>query len=40
MAANNIGGGYRMGPVFGGMFLSGARVARLIMEDLADGSAG
>ena len=34
MAANNISGGYRMGPVFGGMFLSGKKVARLILDDL------
>ncbi len=34
MAANNASGGFRMGPVFGGMFLSGKKVADLIMEDL------
>ncbi|MCP3964849.1 MAG: thiazole biosynthesis protein [Lentisphaerae bacterium] len=30
MAANNVGGGYRMGPIFGGMLLSGRKVAGLI----------
>ena len=34
MAANNVSGGFRMGPIFGGMFLSGKKVADLIMEDL------
>jgi sulfide-dependent adenosine diphosphate thiazole synthase len=34
MAANNISGGYRMGPVFGGMFLSGQKVARLILNEI------
>jgi thiamine thiazole synthase len=27
-------GGYRMGPVFGGMLLSGEKVARLLLERL------
>ena len=27
-------GGLRMGPVFGGMFLSGKKAARLILEDI------
>ena len=34
MSANNAGGGYRMGPIFGGMLLSGEKVAQLIIEDL------
>jgi thiamine thiazole synthase len=34
MAANNISGGFRMGPIFGGMFKSGRKVARLILEGL------
>lgn len=36
MAANNACGGARMGPIFGGMLLSGRKVARLIREDLRD----
>lgn len=36
MAANNVGGGYRMGPVFGGMLKSGRKAAALILEDLDD----
>jgi thiamine thiazole synthase len=35
MAANNVQGGFRMGPIFGGMFKSGRKVARLVLEDLA-----
>jgi thiamine thiazole synthase len=31
MAANAVGGGHRMGPIFGGMLLSGRKVAQLIM---------
>ena len=31
MAANNIMGGYRMGPIFGGMLKSGKKVADLII---------
>jgi thiamine thiazole synthase len=38
MAANNTSGGFRMGPIFGGMFLSGVKAARLIGDDLAAGS--
>ena len=34
MSANNVSGGYRMGPVFGGMLLSGHKVAGLIAERL------
>ena len=34
MAANNVMGGARMGPIFGGMLLSGAKVADLILEEL------
>lgn len=32
MAANAVVGGYRMGPVFGGMLLSGQKVAQLILN--------
>lgn len=34
MAANGVHGSFRMGPIFGGMLLSGRKVARLIVEDL------
>jgi len=34
MAANNAFGGPRMGPIFGGMLLSGKKVADLIVEKL------
>ena len=34
MSANNVMGGYRMGPIFGGMLLSGRKAARLILESL------
>lgn len=34
MAANNVSGGFRMGPIFGGMLKSGRKVANLIMDDL------
>lgn len=36
MSANNCMGGYRMGPVFGGMLLSGRKVAQLVcsQEDI------
>ncbi|MGP3703343.1 MAG: sulfide-dependent adenosine diphosphate thiazole synthase [Candidatus Bathyarchaeota archaeon] len=34
MAATAVYGEYRMGPIFGGMFLSGKRVAELILEKL------
>ncbi len=35
MAANAVFGSPRMGPIFGGMFLSGQRAAELILERLA-----
>ncbi len=35
MAANGVFGGHRMGPVFGGMFLSGKKAAELIREKLS-----
>jgi thiamine thiazole synthase len=34
MAANATFGSYRMGPIFGGMLLSGEKVAKLIIEEL------
>ncbi len=34
MAANGVSGSFRMGPIFGGMLLSGEKVARLIDEKL------
>jgi len=34
MAANNVFGGPRMGPIFGGMFLSGEKVAKILMGRL------
>ncbi|MCR5183719.1 MAG: sulfide-dependent adenosine diphosphate thiazole synthase [Opitutales bacterium] len=34
MCANNIMGGYRMGPIFGGMLLSGEKVAKLVIQKL------
>lgn len=36
MAANNVSGGFRMGPIFGGMLKSGRKVAGLILEDLGN----
>ena len=38
MAANNIAGGYRMGPVFGGMLRSGEKAAQLILAELRESS--
>ena len=34
MAANGVHGAFRMGPIFGGMLLSGRKVAARILEDL------
>jgi len=34
MASNGVSGGFRMGPIFGGMLLSGKKVAGLIIQDL------
>jgi len=34
MAANNVSGGFRMGPIFGGMLKSGKKIAQIILEDL------
>jgi len=34
MAANSAFGGPRMGPIFGGMLLSGEKAARLVLENL------
>ena len=34
MASNGVSGGFRMGPIFGGMLLSGKKVADLIATDL------
>ena len=34
MSANNVMGGYRMGPIFGGMMLSGRKAAGLIRQRL------
>ncbi|HQL10362.1 MAG TPA: ribose 1,5-bisphosphate isomerase, partial [Lentisphaeria bacterium] len=34
MSANNTAGGYRMGPIFGGMLLSGQKVGRMIVDKL------
>lgn len=34
MSANNVMGGYRMGPIFGGMLMSGQKVAKQILESL------
>ena len=35
MASNAVFGGYRMGPIFGGMFLSGRKVALELIEKLS-----
>lgn len=34
MSANNVSGGYRMGPIFGGMLLSGRKAADLIIKKI------
>lgn len=34
MAANGVSGSFRMGPIFGGMLLSGQKVAKLIGESI------
>ena len=34
MSANNTGGGYRMGPIFGGMLMSGKKAASLVEKFL------
>jgi thiamine thiazole synthase len=36
MAANNVQGGFRMGPIFGGMLKSGRKVAKIVAEDLSN----
>ncbi|MGQ4874860.1 MAG: sulfide-dependent adenosine diphosphate thiazole synthase, partial [Promethearchaeia archaeon] len=36
MAANACSGGQRMGPIFGGMLLSGRKCANLIIEKLRE----
>jgi thiamine thiazole synthase len=35
MASNGVSGGFRMGPIFGGMLLSGKKVADLIANNLS-----
>jgi thiamine thiazole synthase len=40
MAVNATMGGYRMGPIFGGMLLSGEKVARLLLDRLGHGKCG
>jgi thiamine thiazole synthase len=37
MAVNATMGGYRMGPIFGGMLLSGEKVARILLDRLGHG---
>lgn len=34
MAANNVQGGFRMGPIFGGMLKSGRKIAEIVAADL------
>jgi sulfide-dependent adenosine diphosphate thiazole synthase len=38
MASNNVFGGPRMGPIFGGMLLSGKKIAELIFREANGGS--
>ena len=38
MAANSVAGLPRMGPIFGGMFLSGVKAAKLVLEKLNGGA--
>ncbi len=38
MSSNNVVGGYRMGPIFGGMLKSGKKVANLIIDKLKGNS--
>jgi thiamine thiazole synthase len=40
MAANNVHGQNRMGPIFGGMLLSGLKVANQIDDELKEGNNG
>jgi thiamine thiazole synthase len=35
MAANGVSGSFRMGPIFGGMLLSGEKAANLILKALS-----
>ncbi len=35
MASNGVSGSFRMGPIFGGMLLSGRKVAELMLESIA-----
>lgn len=37
MAANGVFGGFRMGPIFGGMLLSGYKAYKILKEDLRKG---
>lgn len=36
MAANGVHGSFRMGPIFGGMFRSGRKVAQMILKELGE----
>ena len=36
MAANGVSGSFRMGPIFGGMLMSGKKAAELICEKLGN----
>jgi thiazole biosynthesis enzyme len=38
MAVNATRGGYRMGPIFGGMLFSGEKVSKMILDRLGSGS--